>query len=171
MTPSLIPSPVYPAGMPLQELRTAELLVTATVRLFALPWRVPGESHPDWRGGLVAAGVPRWGVSAFDGLFGIVVVARRRPLDIRCLHCRALGHDEGRLLQILSLFQHSRSDAAEAVLGDWLPPVAQSLAAAPAEGLAWALAEARLVIPWRHPQAGGAVDDQARANPGLSLVQ
>jgi hypothetical protein len=147
------------------------LLLTATLRLFALPWRAPGESHPDWRGGFLAAGVPDWGVSAFDGLFGIVVAAPRRPLDVRCLHCRVLGRDEGRLLQIVSLFQHRRPGAAAAVLGDWLPPAAQRLAAVPAEGLARALGEAGLLLPWRHLAAVGPMDHQARANPGLSLVQ
>ncbi len=167
-----VPPPVYPADTDVTALRTAETLLVSTLRLFALTWTIPGDSHPDWRGGLLAARLPLWATKAFDSLFSIVVVATRRPLDVRCLHCRGLGYDEGRLLQLVSLFQHGRPEAGEAVLGDWLPPTAQRLAASPAEGLAAALLQGGLVVPWRGRQPTAAIAaHQVHANPGLVLVQ
>lgn len=147
------PPAVYARDTPLAELRTAELVLTSTLRLFASAWRAPGENLPDWRGGLLRSGAEPWAASAFDGLFAIVVVATRRPLDVGCPCCPVLSPDEGRLLQLVSLFQHGRPDAGEAVLGEWLPPAAQRLAAAPADGLGRALSQAGLVVPWRHAEA------------------
>jgi hypothetical protein len=167
----MTPPPAYPAQMPLKELRTAELLLTVTLRLFALAWRARGEAHPDWRGGMLAAGLAPDAIAAFDGLLAVVVVARRRPLEVGCPHCRALSHDEGRLLQMISLFQHGRGEAAEAVLDEWLPPSALRLAAASAQTLAQAMARADLIVPWRHAEAAHIEAGQQGYSRGLALVQ
>jgi hypothetical protein len=169
---TLLPPPhVYPADMPLAELRTSELLLTTTLRLFALAWRTCSEAHPDWRGGMLAAGLSLDTAGAFDKLFAMVVIARRRPLDVRCLHCRTLSPDEDRLLQIVSLFQHGRREAAAAALGDWLPPTAQRLAVAPAQALAEAMAARKLIVPWRHAEAARYETCRHGYRSGLTLVQ
>lgn len=168
----MIPPTVYPPETTLADLRTAELLLVMTLRLFVLPGRVPETRHPDWRNGLRAAFVASEAEAAFDGLFRIVAAARHRPIDVRPPPCAALGLEEGRLLQIVSLFQHGRPDAAIATLGDWLPPAAQRLATAPAEVLSATLFQAGLVVPWRRTDVGQAVaGHELRANPGLVLVQ
>jgi hypothetical protein len=165
------PPPVYPADMPLAELRTAELLLATTLRLFARTRRRPDESGPDWRSGLLAAGLPLWTAGAFDGLLGMVAAACKRPLEVRCPRCGTLSRDEARLLQIVSLFQHHRPELAQAALGDWLPPGAQRLAAGPAQALARAMRHGGLVIPWRHAQAAHLGSIHAGAGRGLALVQ
>lgn len=163
------PEPVYDPGTRLTELGTAEALLTVTLRLFALPWRKPDDSHPDWREGFDAANLPCWAGVSFAALFHIVIAARRRPLDVRDLHCPELGYAEGRLLQMVSLLQHSQIGPAEAVLESWLPDAALRMALSPAAGLARALAQADLIVPLR-PGMTKFPAYQLRANPGLTLV-
>ncbi|NIJ42983.1 hypothetical protein FHS78_003291 [Parvibaculum indicum] len=165
------PPPTYPADTPLSDLKTPELLLTTTLRLFAEAWRRPGEDCPDWRGGLLSAGLPVWGTSAFDGLINMVAAATRRPLDVRCPRSKVLSMDEGRLLQVVSLFQHGQPEPAKAALGAWLPPAAQRMAAVPAEAFARALKESGLVVPMRRDPVGRPAAYLIHANPGLQLVQ
>lgn len=162
------PPHVYPVDMPLEDLRTPELLLTTTLRLFALAWRLRDEAHLDWRRGLVSSGLSLDAAGDFDRLLAMVIIAHRRPLDVRRLHCRALSPDEGRLMQIISLFQHGRSEMAVAALGDWVAPAAQHLAAAPAQALAEAMTKKDLIVPWRHAEAARYA---AYAHQGRSLVQ
>ncbi len=167
------PTPVYAANEPLADLRTAELFVVSSLRLWVLPHRDPTGIHPDWRGGFVAAGIDDVGVPAFDGLFQIVAAAARRSLDVRCLRCARLGEDEGFLLQLLSLLQRERAVAANAILGDWLPPAAARMALLPARGFAMALADGGIAIPLRHVEAASAdhVGAAGYSDRGLALVQ
>jgi hypothetical protein len=115
---------VYPADTPLSFLRTAELLPIVTLRLFALPWYEPSERHPDWRDGMRAARIGETGIPAFHALFTLVATTPRRALDVRCRHCRHLGHDEGLLLRLISLLQSGWAPGASAILEDWLLPTA-----------------------------------------------
>jgi hypothetical protein len=167
-----LPPIVYAPDAPLSELRTAELLLVTTLRLFALPWRAPGRPCPDWRGGLLAADLDAGAITAFDTLFSIVTAGPRRPLDVRCPCRRMLGIDEGRLLQLVSLFQHGRWSLGEAILGDWLLPAPRRLAMSPAQGLAASLARGHLILPWRHPEEPTLHRvPPAHANRGLALLQ
>lgn len=78
---TLYPAPaVYACDEPVEDLRTAKLLLLTTPRLFAAAWRTPGESQPDWRGGLLRSRAPAWTASAFDGLLGIIAVSARQSL-------------------------------------------------------------------------------------------
>jgi hypothetical protein len=167
------PTPVYAVNEPLADLRTAELFVVSSLRLWVLPHRDPTGIHPDWRGGFVAADIDDFGAPAFDQLFQIVAAAARRSLDVRCQRCARLGGDEGFLLQLLSLLQRERTEAAAAILGDWLPPAAARLALLPAKGFAAALMEGGLSIPVRHAEAASAdyLGAAAYADRGLALVQ
>jgi hypothetical protein len=47
----------YAADALVEELRTAELLLVATLRLYALQCRDPAGDHPDWRDGFRAAAI------------------------------------------------------------------------------------------------------------------
>jgi hypothetical protein len=167
------PTPVYAVNEPLADLRTAELFVISSLRLWVLPHRDPTGVHPDWRGGFVAAGIDDFGAPAFDGLFQIVAATARRSLDVRCLRCARLGEDEGFLLQLLSLLQRERTEAASAILRDWLPSAAARLALLPAQGFARALMEGGLSIPVRHAEAASAdyVGATGYSDRGLALVQ
>lgn len=168
MTP---PQPVYGPHTRLTDLKAAETLLTITLRLFALPWREPLGQHPDWREGLQTGNLPPWTPLAFEAFLRVVAAASRRPLDVRCPQCPNLGYDEGRLLQITSLFQHRRYEEAAAVLESWLPPAACRLAVSPATGLAKALQQAGLVIPARQSVIDEISAHHLQANPGLMLVQ
>jgi hypothetical protein len=154
----------------LADLGTAEMLLAVTLRLFVLPWREPHGDHPDWREGLLSGDLPSWTPLAFAALLRVVVTAAHRPLDVRCLHCLKLGYDEGRLLQIVSLFQHRRCEEAEAVLESWLPPAACRLAVSPACGLAQGLQKADLVIPLRRNATMPIPPHHLSHHPGLMLV-
>ncbi len=165
------PAPVYPANLPLAALGTAELLLVATLRLFALPLRDPQGEHPDWREGLTRGGIAKRGCQGFAGLFRFVVVAPRRALDVRCLRCQSLGEDEGRLLQLVSLLQRGRPAQAMGILADWLPEAAARAALVPARDLALAFAQAQLSILHRHGEAVLPAPGHVHADPGLALMQ
>jgi hypothetical protein len=161
-------SSVYADDAPLAELGTAELLVVASLRLWALPFKYPRESHPDWRAGFCAAGIEDEGAPAFDILFRIVLQSAKRPLDVRCPCCAQLGKDEAWLLQLASLLQRERLEEAAGVLAEWLPPAALRMAMLPAKSFADALSAGRLRIPLRHASAAARA---SYADRGLALVQ
>lgn len=139
----------HTSGMPISGLRTAEMLIIVSLRLFVLQWRKPSQANPNWREGLQAGKLPPWGITAFERLLHIFPAATRRPLDVCDLHCPWLSSDEGRFLWIMSLFQHSLNVEAESMLEEWLPPTAFRLASYPAASLASALQRANLIIPLR----------------------
>lgn len=166
------PPPAYAEETGLAGLSTAELLPVVTLRLFAMPWREPDQVSPDWRGGLLAAGLESKGVAAFDRLFQVVVAAHLRPLDVRCPRCANMGADEARLLQLLSFLQRWRVGEAEAILKEWVPPAVVRIALPAAQTLAEAMADCGLRVPLRHAEA--AFRDQfarVTADRGVALVQ
>jgi len=162
----------YSPDTPLKELNTAELILVSTVRLFVAVNSEPSTCTHDWRGGLRAAGMGPEADASFLGLLRFLAMAPRRPLDLRCPHCATLGHDEELLLRLVSLLQHGQSPAALGVLRDWLPTAAARMALLPAEGLAQALRQRGLIVPWRHAEAA---DERHMALPypdrGMALVQ
>jgi hypothetical protein len=167
------PRPVYAPNTPLADLCTAELFVVASSRLWPLPFLDPARVHPDWRQGFACAGIGKDGVESFDALLHILATAAPQGLDVRCPRCAHLGEDEGRLLQLTSLFQQRRGDDATAILGDWLPPSAARIAVASAQRFATALTSSRLRIPHRHAEAATVhlLAPSAHASRGLALVQ
>jgi hypothetical protein len=161
------PPPADAVNMPLAELRTAELLVVASLRL----WRDPARSRPDWCGGFAAAGLEAQDIAAFDRLIRIVATAARRDLDIRCRTDTRLGAEEARMLRLVSLLQRNRRPEAAVLLGDWVPPAAARVALSPAQRFAAALADCGLTLPLR----AAAATDLQRGNAlhpdrGLALV-
>jgi hypothetical protein len=169
MTP---PPAVYAAETPLAEMQMAELFVVVSLRLWVLQHCDPTGVHRDWRDGFTAAGIDDAGRDAFDALFKIVAATALRRLDVRCPRCIALGEDEGRLLQLLSLLQRGRQGAA-AILSDWMPTAAGRVALIAAEGFAESLLDGGLPIPLRHVEAASSIAPAgaAYADRGLCLVQ
>jgi len=166
-----ISTSTYSTKTLLGELCTPEIFVVTLVRLRAAAAIDPASVPEDWRAGLRAAGVSGLGADAFDllmHLFGSVLHAR---LDIRSLRCGGLGEGEALLLQVISLLQHDRYDAAESILSRWLPPGASRVAALQAQRFGRALAATRLVVPLRHCEAAQ-LDRMLRptVDRGLALV-
>lgn len=165
------PACVYAEDASLAELGTAELLVVASLRLWALPFKDPEGDYPDWRAGFAAAGIEDEGAPAFDIMFRIVLRSTKRPLDVRCPCCAELGRDEAWLLQLASLLQRERLEEAALVLAEWLPESALAMALLPAKGFADALSAGSLRIPLRHREAAGETSRSGYADRGLALVQ
>jgi hypothetical protein len=145
-----MPQLSYPAKTTLGELNTAEIFVVMLIRLCRAAQLDPESAPEDWRAGLRAAGVSNEGADAFDLLMHLFGSVLRLPLDVRNLRCDGLGEGEAWLLQAISLLQHSRYDAAEAILSRWLPPGAARIAALQAQRFGRALLATRLIVPLRH---------------------
>jgi hypothetical protein len=166
------PDADYVPRTPIASLRTAELLVVTTLRLWVAPHRAPQVRHPDWRGGLDAARIAAPAATSFDALLRILAACASRRLDVRCPRCRELGEDEARLLRLLRSLQSDRREPAAAILDLWLPPAAARMALGPAAGFAHALAEAGLFIPPRPPVPAVVMAEgrHASADPGTMPV-
>jgi hypothetical protein len=161
----------YVTDAHLIELRTAELFVVTSMRLWAAPYRDPAGDHPEWQYGFAAARIGGDGVVGFDTLFRILVAAHRRCFDVRCLRNGRLGQDEALLLQLVGLLQRGRIDEALTVLAEWLPPAAVHMALLPAQRFAAALAEVGLLIPDHRPETARlAPYAMAHGDRGFALV-
>lgn len=105
-----------------------------TEQLMIWAWRVAGGAGPgsptlwcDLRDGFALAGAED-GAAAVIELLNIVAFASRRPLDIRCIHCREIGGDEWRLTDAVAACQHGRFDVAIVLIANFaMPPAAQRL--------------------------------------------
>lgn len=147
------PAAVYSTKTLLQELCTPEIFVVMVIRLRAAAEHDAQEVQDSWRQGMIAAGVSIDGANAFDMLMHLLAMVLRWPLDVRSLRCGGLGEGEAWLLQAISFLQHQRSDAAEEILGRWLPPGVSRVASRHMQRFADALAQTRLVVPLRHCEA------------------
>ena len=110
--------PPYVAEMPLAGLKTAELFLLTTLRLWLAAHR--RANVPDWRQGLAAAGLMEDGAADFDMTLRILI-AGVRTLDSRPAGHPRLGADEARLLRLFGALQHGDTGAAAAILQGWLP--------------------------------------------------
>lgn len=167
------PPSTYAVDEPLNGLVTAELLLFAATRLWVAALRAGDEAPPDWRGAFRAAAVARGGAEGLDGLLGILAIASRVRLDVRCARCPRLGADEGRLLEAVALCQAGNADGSAFVLGAWLAPAACRAVLPHLGSLADALAWRGLVVPRRGSDATGTAAARAfaGADRGLALVQ
>ena len=153
-----MPMPSYADHMPLHELRTAELLLVTTLRLFAQSARHEASQH--WWEGLMAADIPDDGIQGLANLFGIIAVSPRRKLAVACMHYRFLCPDEGRFLQLVALLQRKEEGAAEDILLNWVRPAAARLSLPQAQALADSLAMQGLLLP-RRCETGALFADHA----------
>jgi hypothetical protein len=166
-----IPAPTYSAKTLLGELHTPAIFVVVMIRLRVAEQLDPDSTPENWRAGMRAAGVANEGADAFDLLMHLLGSVIHMSLDVRSLRCGGLGEGEAMLLQAVSLLQHDRYEAAEAIFSRWLPPGASRVAALQAQRFGRALGATRLVIPMRHCEAAQ-LDLHMRPTPdrGLALV-
>jgi hypothetical protein len=151
---SVIRSSAYPQNAPIAELRTAEMYVVCSARLWVAHYRGIEGAALDLERGFTAAGVADEGLAALCRFFDTVAAAAARGLDIRCVRCAHLGDDEAVLLQAVSHLQQGCEARAMRLLEDWMPAAALRVAMAPLAAFAAALAEAGLVVLRRHGEAG-----------------
>jgi hypothetical protein len=111
----LRPLPVYATDTPLAGLRTAELFVVCSLRLWVSGWQDRSAAPPAWHKGFAVAGMADDSEAAFDELLRVVATTAVRSLDVRCRQCAHLGEDEGWLLQLLSLLQRDRIAEAASI--------------------------------------------------------
>ncbi len=130
----------------LSDLGAAEIFIVMLVRLRVAASLDPDSVPEDWRAGMRAAGVSLAGADAFDLLMHVLNSVWRLPLDVRSLRCGGLGEGEALLLQCVGLLQQSRFEAAEQLLGRWLPPGTSRIAAQQAQRFARALEQTRLCV-------------------------
>lgn len=145
-----VPGPVMSEELPLDILRTPELLLVATLRMFARnAWQAP---PMDWSEGLRAAGLPPDSIDALTRLFEIIAVAPRRRLAIACMHQTVLSPDEYRFLRMIAALQRHAQDEARMFLEIWVAPAAARLALPCARLLAEGLARQGYRLPqrWEH---------------------
>ncbi len=130
----------------LSDLGAAEIFIVMLIRLRVAASIDPESVPEDWRAGMRAAGVSLAGADAFDLLMHVLNGVWRLPLDVRSLRCGGLGEGEALLLQCVDLLQQSRFEAAEQLLGRWLPPGTSRIATQQAQRFAQALAQTRLCV-------------------------
>lgn len=150
--------PAYSDDMSLSELRTPEILLVATLRIFAEnAW---SQEPKDWSEGLAAANVPEAGIEGLARLFDVIAVAPRRKLAVACIHCRTLCPDEGLFLQLIAALQQKNVQGAKEILQNWVAPAAARAAIPYAQSLADGLARQGLLLPRRNAIAGIFPDDR-----------
>jgi len=141
---------IYSTKTLLQDLDTPELFVVMLIRLRAASAYDPQGQYESWQHGLCAAGVDSDGSNGFDMLMQLLTLVLRWPLDVRSLRCGGLGEAEAWLLHAISLAQHDNAEAAEAILGRWLPPGVSRIARQHMTRFGTALKATHLVLPLRH---------------------
>jgi hypothetical protein len=147
---------IYSTRTLLSDLSAAEIFVVMLIRL-RVAARLDPESVPeDWRSGMRAAGVSLAGVDAFEQLMHLLGGVCHLPLDIRSLRCGGLGQGEALLLHCVSLLQADEFEAAERLLGRWLPPGTSRIAARQAQRFACALAQTHLHLEGRQQRESAA---------------
>ena len=130
---------LYTASELLSELRTGEVFLVCSLRLWVLSHYRDLGPCPDWREGFQRAGIGCAGAIRFDNLCRIISTSAVRTLHVRSIYCARLGEDEALFLTLLGLLQHDRDLDAEAILRSWCPPTAVRVAMTPARGFAYDL--------------------------------
>lgn len=141
--------PPYVAEMPLAGLKTAELFLLTTLRLWlAAQCRA---AIPDWRRGLAAAGLAEDGAPDLDMALRILI-AGVRTLDSRETAHPRLSADEARLLRLFSALQHGDTGEAVEILQAWLPSNPLRWLLRYARSFVGVMATQRLILPDRMPE-------------------
>jgi len=143
--------PPYVAEMPLAGLKTAELLLLTTLRLWLAARR--RADVPDWRQGFAAAGLIEDGAADFDMTLRILVAGVRR-LDGRPAGHPRLSTDEARLLCLFGALQRGETGAAVGILQAWLPSKPLRWLLRYARSFVGVMAARRLILPDRTAEEG-----------------
>ena len=144
--------PQYVAEMPLAGLRTAELFLLTTLRLWLAAHR--RADVPDWRQGFAAAGLMEDGAPDFDMTLRILVAGARR-LDSRPAGHPRLSADEARMLRLFGALQRGDTGEAVGILQASLPSEPLRWLLRYARSFVGVMAAQRLILPDRR------ADDQA----------
>ncbi|WP_439816584.1 hypothetical protein [Zavarzinia sp. CC-PAN008] len=153
-------------------LDTPDWFAIVVLRLWSRPDEpLPPGAPQGWRAGFQAAGLDAEAMQAFAATCRLLAAASR-PLDVRCLHCRAVGEDEWRWVRLLERLQAGDDAAAWRVLLGWMAPAAARLAMAPAGVLARHLRAAGLVLSAASPDLPALAGIRVTGTPdaGLRLV-
>lgn len=105
------------------------------------------DTVPPWRDVFALAEMRDDAARAFDDFLSAVERGMRRPLDIRCCRCPAVGADEEALLRLLAALQAADRLTAFEVLGDWLVAGMVTHAVGLATVLAGRLAASDVTLP------------------------
>ena len=140
--------PPYVAEMPLAGLKTAELFLLTTLRLWLAAHR--RAQVPDWRQGLAAAGLLEDGAPDFDMTLRILIAGVRK-LDSRPAGHPRLSADEARLLRLFGALQHGETGEAVAILQAWLPSRPLGWLLRYARSFVGVMATQKLILPDRMP--------------------
>lgn len=140
--------PPYVAEMPLAGLKTAELFLLTTLRLWLAAHR--RAQVPDWRQGLAAAGLMEDGAADFDMTLRILI-ARVRQLDSRAAGHPRLSADEARLLRLFGALQRGETGEAVEFLQVWLPSKPLRWLLRYARSFVGVMASQKLILPDRMP--------------------
>ena len=111
----------YVAEMPVAGLKTAELFLLTTIRLWLSVQRNPRVAVADWRQGLAAAGLAEDGAPDFDMALRILSASAKPALASRDAGHPRLSADEARLLQLFGALQRGETGEAVGDLQIWLP--------------------------------------------------
>jgi len=168
--------PAYETDTPLDRLRTPELFLLSTLRLWIAGAVDPEGRHPSWSQGCHAAGLRPTAVTGFDAFWRLMAAVPRRPgqeaLDLRCPTCPRLGADEAWFLQAVQALQAGEDRATAGIIARWLPPAALRLALPPLLALAQGLLEADLALPdrLRLPLSANGMATAPCSDRGLNLI-
>ena len=138
--------PPYVAEMPLAGLKTAELFLLTTLRLWLAAHH--RADVPDWRQGFAAAGLMEDGAPDFEMTMRILVAGVRR-LDSRPARHPRLGADEARLLRLFGTLQRGETGEALGILQAWLPSKPLRWLLRYARSFVGVMAAQRLILPDR----------------------
>jgi len=142
--------PPYVAEMPLAGLKTAELFLLTTLRLWLAAHR--RAQVPDWRQGLAAAGLMEDGAPDFDMMLRILI-AGVRQLDSRAAGHPRLSADEALLLRLFGALQHGETGEAVEILQAWLPSKPLRWLLRYARSFVGVMAFQKLILPDRMPDS------------------
>jgi len=148
---------LYTSTELLSELRTGEIFLVCSLRLWVLSHCSDPGAYPDWREGFQRAGIGCAGAIRFDNLCRIIATTAQRTLHVRSIYCARLGEDEALFLSLLGLLQHDRDLDAEAILRGWCPPAAVRVAMTPARGFAYDLRSRMLWVSAPHIETAPAL--------------
>lgn len=131
------------------ELEMSERLLIISFRLWALPHVQPEYEHPDWRAGLVSAGLEMVTHALFNPLLEVLFSTTRRSITVHRAMCVGISHDERVFLRCISLYQNARRETGREIIEAWLTPEAWRVADILASALADTLQTAGIKLPLR----------------------
>ncbi len=142
----------YVAEMPVAGLKTAELFLLTTIRLWLSAQRNPRAVVADWRQGLAAARLAEDGAPDFDMTLRILSAAAKPALASRDAGHPSLSADEARLLQLFGALQRGETGDAVLSLQTWMPTKPLRWLLRYARSFVGLMATQKLILPDSMPE-------------------